>query len=55
MTFLSTLIAATDQGVVAAGGSTTPAGRRLAEMRDFYAFVQGEMPEIMEKWRANKQ
>jgi len=55
MTFLKVLADATEQGVVAAGGRRTPAGKRLADMRDFYLFVQDAMPEIMEKWKANKQ
>lgn len=55
MSFLKTFVDAIEQGVTAAGGGNTPAGRRLAEMRDFYIFVQDAMPEIMEKWAANKR
>jgi DNA-binding transcriptional regulator GbsR (MarR family) len=55
MTFLMSFIDATDQGVKAAGGEKTPAGRRLAEMRDFYIFIREAMPEIMEKWAADKR
>jgi DNA-binding transcriptional regulator GbsR (MarR family) len=54
MTFLKVLCDATEQGVTAAGGETTVAGKRLADMRDFYSFVYENMPEIMEKWAANK-
>ena len=38
-------------GVAAAGGETTVAGRRLADMRDFYAFIQEEMPALMARWQ----
>lgn len=55
MTFLKVLADATEQGVDAAGGPTTVAGQRLQNMRDFYLFVQETMPEILEKWAANKQ
>jgi DNA-binding transcriptional regulator GbsR (MarR family) len=54
MSFLRALADATQQGVAAAGGPTTVAGKRLANMRGFYIFVEETMPEIMEKWRANK-
>lgn len=55
MTFLQVLAGATEQGVQAAGGPTTVAGKRLAGMRDFYSFVHENMPDILEKWKANKQ
>lgn len=55
MSFLSVFAEATKQGVDAAGGPATVAGQRLQNMRDFYLFVQDTMPEIMEKWAANKQ
>jgi DNA-binding transcriptional regulator GbsR (MarR family) len=55
MTFLKVLADATEQGVDAAGGPTTVAGARLANMRDFYLFVQENMPDVLEKWAANKQ
>jgi DNA-binding transcriptional regulator GbsR (MarR family) len=55
MTFLKVLSDATEQGVEAAGGVTTVAGKRLADMRDFYAFVYENVPEILEKWAANKR
>ncbi len=35
-------------------GSDTPAGRRLAETRDFFAFLQQELPAAMERWRERR-
>ena len=55
MTFLKVLADATEQGVNAAGGATTVAGKRLADMRDFYSIVYENVPEILEKWAANKR
>ena len=34
------------------GGETTPAGARVAEIRDFYAFVEVELAALMDRWRA---
>lgn len=42
-----------DQGIKAAGENST-AGRRLANMRDFYAHVMREMPAVIDRWRASK-
>ena len=38
-------------GIEAVGGSDTEAGARLDEMRRFFAFVRGEVPQLMAKWR----
>ena len=54
MTLIKTLADFADQGVRAAGGSRTPAGARLANMRDFYVFVQEALPELLDKWAARK-
>lgn len=32
-------------------GADTPAGRRLEETRQFYAFVHAEMPRLLSRWR----
>ena len=37
---------------IRAVGPDTPAGKRLEENRQFYAFLHGELPRVMEKWRA---
>ncbi|MGH3951487.1 MAG: GbsR/MarR family transcriptional regulator [Pseudonocardiaceae bacterium] len=32
-------------------GADTPAGKRLAEMRDFFEFMVAEIPAMFERWR----
>jgi predicted transcriptional regulator len=54
MTLITTLADIARQGVVAAGGERTPAGARLAGMRDFYDFVQKELPTLLERWTEQK-
>ncbi|MEV4483756.1 GbsR/MarR family transcriptional regulator [Micromonospora coxensis] len=44
---------AAEQGI-AATGPDTPAGRRLAEMRDFYDYLWREMPALIDRWRADR-
>ena len=39
---------------VAVLGPESPAGRRLAETRDFFAFWQREMPALLERWEAHR-
>jgi DNA-binding transcriptional regulator GbsR (MarR family) len=45
---------AMDEGAEALGRDT-PAGRRLEETREFFAFLRGELPALMERWRARAQ
>ena len=40
---------AADAGI-AAIGSESLAGQRLTEMRDFYDFLLGEIPSLLERW-----
>ncbi|GAA2359628.1 transcriptional regulator [Catellatospora methionotrophica] len=54
MSLLKTISDAADQGVAAAGGENTPAGAKLAGMRDFYAWVQDNMPALLAQWAAHK-
>ena len=42
------------EGIAATGGPETAAARRLAEMRDFYAFMQREIPALLDRWRAER-
>ncbi|AWL39288.1 MULTISPECIES: GbsR/MarR family transcriptional regulator [unclassified Streptomyces] len=35
-------------------GEDTPAGARIAETADFFAFLQEEMTGVMERWRASR-
>jgi predicted transcriptional regulator len=54
LSLFKTLIDLADLGVGAAGGEATTAGARLAEMRDFYAFVQERMPQLLDDWTASR-
>jgi predicted transcriptional regulator len=54
MNLIKMLAASAGEGVVIAGGPDTIAGARLANMRDFYTFVQDTMPELVERWAALK-
>jgi len=31
-----------------------PAGRRLAETREFFAFVQADLPDMIRRWQEHK-
>ena len=35
-------------------GPESPAGRRLEETREFFAFLREELPAMMERWRARQ-
>jgi DNA-binding transcriptional regulator GbsR (MarR family) len=35
-------------------GPDSPAGRRLEETREFFAFLREELPALMERWRARQ-
>lgn len=39
---------------VEAVGANSPAGRRLADTASFFAFLQKEMPALLERWRASR-
>ncbi|WP_422753775.1 GbsR/MarR family transcriptional regulator [Micromonospora sp. WMMD708] len=43
-----------DAGVTALGGTATPGGGRVAEMRDFFYFIQEELDSLGERWRARR-
>ncbi len=36
---------------IEAVGADTPAGKRLEENRQFYAFLHDELPKLMQRWR----
>jgi DNA-binding transcriptional regulator GbsR (MarR family) len=42
------------QDGIAALGTGSPAGRRLEETREFFAFLRAELPALMERWRARR-
>ena len=46
---ISAMLAAAETGIAAAGHSS-PAGRRLTQMRDFYAFLLSEIPALLNRW-----
>jgi hypothetical protein len=35
-------------------GADGPAGRRLQETRDFFAFFRAELPALLDRWRASR-
>ncbi|WP_212839364.1 GbsR/MarR family transcriptional regulator [Catellatospora sp. IY07-71] len=44
------------EGVItAAGGEGTAAGRRLADMRDFFLFVQDQVGSALARWQEQRQ
>lgn len=47
---ISAMQAAAEAGI-AATGSGSVAGQRLARMRDFYAFMLDEIPAMLERWQ----
>jgi hypothetical protein len=53
--FYDLLISAADDALVPLGGTDTTAGERVAEMRDFFAFVRDEMPGLLARWEASRQ
>ncbi|GAB2780835.1 GbsR/MarR family transcriptional regulator [Amycolatopsis magusensis] len=44
---------AADEGI-AITGETSPAGRRLVEMRDFYSYLMAELPALIDRWKAGR-
>ncbi|HZN70635.1 MAG TPA: MarR family transcriptional regulator [Micromonosporaceae bacterium] len=51
MTLFKDLVVALRDGVEAAGGPDTPAGARLADMRDYFQYVQEKLPDVLAGWR----
>ena len=48
--YLRRWASALEEGI-AAVGPDTPAGARLAETQEFFAFMQKEMPALVERWQ----
>ncbi|HZD70583.1 MAG TPA: MarR family transcriptional regulator, partial [Actinomycetes bacterium] len=44
------LIALCDDGIVAVGSEATPAGAKIAEMREFLRFLEVELPRLLDRW-----
>ncbi|PRX51278.1 TrmB family transcriptional regulator [Prauserella shujinwangii] len=47
------MLRAAEEGVESTGEDSV-AGRRLAEMRDFYRYLLRELPRLMDVWRAER-
>ena len=47
---LAPMLAAAEAGIAAAGHDSL-AGRRLTQMRDFYAFLLAEIPALLDRWQ----
>jgi hypothetical protein len=52
--FYDLLIVAADDVLEPLGGPHTAAGERVAEMRDFFSYVRGELPNLLEKWQSSR-
>jgi hypothetical protein len=48
------IITAADDAVEPLGGPDTAAGVRVAEMRDFFTFVQREMAGLLDRWKQSR-
>ena len=48
--FMGQVVSVSDDGVKALGADTA-AGRRMERMRDFFAFIQREVGDLLAKWR----
>lgn len=51
---LNLMTRAADDGIATAGIDTA-AGRRLAEMRDFYSYMLSEMPALIDRWHTQQR
>ncbi len=46
---IAAMQAAVEAGITATGRDSL-AGKRLTQMRDFYAFLLGEIPALLDRW-----
>jgi hypothetical protein len=53
--FYDLLVAAADDVLGPLGAPDTAAGERVAEMRDFFTFLRGEVPALLEQWQASRK
>lgn len=49
------IIAAAAAAVGPLGGPGTAAGARVAQMRDFFTFIQGEMAGLLDRWKEHRE
>jgi len=50
---IDAMVQSAEEGIAAVGEDSI-AGRRLAEMRDFYAYIQREIPALIERWHQQR-
>jgi hypothetical protein len=43
-----------EQGAKALGGPATPGGARVTEMRDYFLWVNEELPALLAKWESTR-
>ncbi|MBV1854197.1 GbsR/MarR family transcriptional regulator [Catellatospora tritici] len=43
-----------DRAIAAAGGEATVAGERVAQMRDFFRFVENELGTALQRWQEQR-
>ncbi|MBN6041211.1 GbsR/MarR family transcriptional regulator [Amycolatopsis sp. 195334CR] len=53
-TTVQAMLHAAEQGIAAAGADSV-AGRRLANMHDFYTHLMQELPAVIDRWRKGRQ
>ncbi|MCD0482439.1 GbsR/MarR family transcriptional regulator [Streptacidiphilus sp. ASG 303] len=51
---LDTMLRTADEGIEEVG-EDSPAGLRLREMRDFYAYMLREMPALIDRWHEQRR
>ena len=52
--FYDLVVTAADDSLDALGGPETAAGERVAEMRDFFAFVRTRVPKLLDEWQESR-
>ena len=53
--FYDLLISAAEDALPPLGGAGTTAGERVAEMRDFFAFMRDAVPELLTRWEDSRK
>jgi DNA-binding transcriptional regulator GbsR (MarR family) len=55
VSFYNVIETAADDAIGALGGEQTASGARVAEMRDFFAFMRDEAEDMMKRWHERRQ
>lgn len=53
--FFKILVDMTSDGLTAIGDADSPSAARIAEMRDFFAFMKEELGGLLDKWEQRRQ